>query len=92
LVELKRKNSKLICPICLKRMGLKKAYRFLRGKKSMFKNEKEFFNHVENEHGQVVVREGETEEEAKERCRKKGIYQDPQKCQCADCKRKRGER
>lgn len=85
------KPKRLICPICLKREGIRQAARILRGKGSRFETLEELFEHIENEHGKVVVREGETKEEAKERCRKKGIYSDPEKCQCTDCKRRRGE-
>ena len=43
------------------------------------------YEHIENVHGIVVVREGETQKQAKERCAAKGIVKDRNKCQCQEC-------
>jgi predicted small metal-binding protein len=57
----------------------------------MFETMDELAEHLENEHGQVVIREGESEEEAVERCAKKGIVRDRMVCACKDCQRSRNE-
>jgi hypothetical protein len=55
------------------------------------KNDEELAKHLENEHGIIVKRNGETNEQAKERCKKKGIVEDRTKCKCNDCRRLRKE-
>ena len=75
------------CKLCTAKYGFSPA----RDKDRIFKTDEELFNHMEEWHGQIVVREGETEEEARERCAKKGIVEDMDKCQCRDCMERRGE-
>jgi len=55
-----------------------------------FKTDEEWYEHMESHHGVIVVRIGETKEQAIERCAKKGIHiSSLEKCQCEDCKEKR---
>ena len=78
--------SILTCKICVLTYGFK-----LSDKDRCFKKDEELYEHMENEHGQVVIREGETEKQAVKRCAKKGIVPELSKCKCKDCQRGRGE-
>jgi hypothetical protein len=55
----------------------------------MFDTEEQLFDHIENEHGIPVMREGETKEQAIARCAEKGIVSDRSECTCKDCERLR---
>lgn len=55
-------------------------------KEKSFKSDEELANHLEEHHGIIVTRNGETKEKAIERCAKKGIVSDRTKCSCFDCK------
>lgn len=76
----------LTCKKCVVELGFK-----LSDKDRIFETEEQFFNHLEEVHGTPVARKGETEEEAMERCAKKGIVPDKEKCKCRECREKRGE-
>ena len=56
-----------------------------------FETDEDFSNHLEEAHGQVVGRDGETVEDSFLRCAAKGIVQDRARCQCADCRELRGK-
>lgn len=60
-------------------------------KSKTFTTDEEHYDHMENVHGAFVIREGETEQQAEERCAKKGIVADRTKCQCEECKIFRNE-
>lgn len=76
----------IACKICVARYGL-------RGSEigDLPKTQEELAEHLENEHGMVVIREGETRQQADARCTAKGIVPDQTKCQCADCRKLRGQ-
>ena len=78
----------LACKICIVKTGIK--FGTDKGKK-IFETEEELYNHLENYHGRPVIRENETEQQAIERCAKKGIVEDRNICQCEECKKLRGE-
>lgn len=75
-----------VCTICVAKFGFKLA-----DKEKTFETDEELCEHLENFHGQVVIRKGETEEQAKNRCAEKGIVPDRSKCRCEECKLLRGE-
>lgn len=75
-----------VCPRCVAQFGFK-----LSDKDKTFETDEELHEHMENVHGVIVIREGEIEKEAKERCAKKGIVLDRTKCDCEECKILRGE-
>lgn len=79
-------KSLLACKICVAKYGFT-----LQDKDRIFETEEELFEHMENVHGIPVIREGETEADAKNRCAEKGIVEDVTKCQCEDCKNIRSE-
>lgn len=81
------KNNYLLCKLCVARDGIKGSALEEKG----FLSEEHLFAHIEMAHGVYVIREGETEEQATFRCAAKGIVPDKTKCQCEDCRRKRGE-
>jgi hypothetical protein len=66
----------LACKICIMEQGLK-------GSDIAFlpRTEEEFFDHMEKVHHNMVVREGETEEQAQERFLKKH----PEALTCKEC-------
>jgi hypothetical protein len=74
----------LTCKFCI----LTKGFR-LSDKDRIFDTDEHLAEHLENVHGQPVMREGETEEQAVERCAKKGIVPDRTKCKCKDCAEER---
>jgi len=76
-----------VCKICLAKHGLK-AWEI---KDKTFATDDELFDHLENAHGQIVMREYESAKEAEARCAAKGIVSDRLKCQCQDCKDWRAE-
>lgn len=86
LKKVKTDKSLFACKICVARYGLT-----LQEKDRIFETEEELFEHMENVHGIPVIREGETEADAKKRCAEKGIGEDVTKCQCEDCKSMRSE-
>lgn len=74
----------IACRYCITKKGLKGSEI-----KNLPQTDEEFANHVEETHGILVMREGETEEQTKQRCAKKGIVSDRMKCQCGDCREMR---
>ena len=74
----------MVCKICVSQKGYRLA-----NKESSFGVDNELYDHVENEHGIPVRRDGETRKQAKKRCREKGITNNKDTCQCGDCKRLR---
>jgi hypothetical protein len=70
----------LACKICVAARGLT-----LTSRDRLFDTDEELFEHLENVHGQVVMREGETKEAAILRCAAKGIVNDRNTCMCQDC-------
>ena len=70
-----------VCTKCIAQFG----FRFS-DKSKTFETDEELYEHMENVHGMVVMREGETEEQAEERCTKKGIIANRAICQCEECK------
>lgn len=76
----------IICKICVARYGFK-----LSDEDRIFNSEDELAAHLEDVHGSVVMREGETEEDAVKRCAEKGICADKKTCKCMDCQRERDE-
>ena len=77
----------MVCSMCIAKFGFK-----LSDKNKTFETDRELAEHMENVHGIIVIRKGETEKEAEERCAKKGIVSDRNKCQCEECKMLRGEK
>ena len=74
------------CKICIAKFGFRLA-----DKEKTFETDEELYEHLENFHGQIVKRKGETEEQAIKRCAEKGIVPDRSKCRCEECKLARGE-
>lgn len=74
----------MICPHCIDNYGEVGAEAMA----VLPETKEEVAEHLENyHHGHVVARPGETREEAKLRCEKKGMFpEDPQKCMCEECK------
>lgn len=56
-----------------------------------FTVDENWFNHLEEYHAVIVMREGETKEMATQRCAAKGIVEDRSYCQCKDCAAKRNQ-
>lgn len=75
-----------VCTKCISQFGFKLA-----DKNKIFETDDEYADHMENVHGMIIIRDGETEEQARERCDKKGIVSDRTICQCEECKILRGE-
>lgn len=75
-----------VCAICVAKFGFKPA-----DKEKTMEMDEELHEHLENFHGLIVMREGETEEQAKKRCAEKGIVADRSECRCEECKLLRGE-
>jgi hypothetical protein len=78
-------GSYRICPYCVAQRGIK-GFEL---KERDLSNDEDFANHLEEEHGIIVKRKGETEKQARARCAKKGIISDENKCNCTDCRTKR---
>ena len=76
-------GNRMLCKICVVERGCTI--------KDSFETEEELFNHIEMEHDIVVQRDGETEEEAWDRVKKKNPRIGAENCQCPDCKAKRRE-
>ena len=74
------------CIRCISQFGFK-----LEDRDKTFETDSEHADHMENVHGMVVIREGETKEQAQKRCAAKGIVPDRNVCQCEECKILRGE-
>lgn len=74
-----------ICPYCVAAKGLRGSELVKGGERDM-DDEEMWFSHLEDEHGIIVRRSGESEKQARERCLQKGIGGTA--CQCGDCKRK----
>jgi len=74
------------CVKCISQFGFKLA-----DKNKTFETDDELADHMENVHGIVVIRKGETGEQAEKRCATKGIVPDRDICQCEECKILRGE-
>ena len=72
------------CKYCIAKLGFS-----LRDKDRIFETDEELYEHIENWHGIPVIREGETNKQAKQRCAKKGIVEDRKKCKCKDCQEER---
>lgn len=70
-----------VCIKCIAQFGFR-----LSDKSKTFETDEELYEHMENVHGMFVSREGETEQQAEERCAKKGIVADRAICQCEECK------
>ena len=70
-----------VCTKCIAQFGFR-----LSDKSKTFETDEELYEHMENVHGMFVIREGETEKQAEERCAKKGIVADRTICQCEECK------
>lgn len=75
-----------VCTQCIAIFGFR-----LSDKSKTFTTDEEHYDHMENVHGAFVIREGETEQQAEERCAKKGIVPDKAICQCEECRIRRGE-
>ena len=76
-----------VCKECIAKFGFK-----LSDKGKTFETDEELYEHLEMVHGTPVIREGETEEECKKRCKAKGLSPDRSKCVCEECKIFRGEK
>ena len=74
------------CIKCIAQFGFR-----LSDKSKTFETDEEHYEHMENVHGMFVMRKGETEQQAEERCAKKGIVADRAICQCEECKILRNE-
>lgn len=70
-----------VCTKCIAQFGFK-----LSDSGKTFNTDDEYADHMENIHGMVVIRNGETEEDATKRCAEKGIVSDRTKCICEECK------
>ena len=70
-----------VCQKCIAQFGFR-----LSDKGKTFETDDELYEHMENVHGMIVIREGETEKEAQDRCAQKGIVSDRTKCVCEECK------
>ena len=77
-----------ICQYCVMRYGIKGSEIEERD----LSDDEEFANHLEEYHGMIVNRAGETEEQAVMRCAAKGIVSDETKCKCHDCREKRNSK
>ena len=75
-----------VCSKCIAQFGFR-----LSDKSKTFETDEELYEHMENVHGMFVMRKGETEQQAEERCAKKGIVADRTICQCEECKIRRNE-
>ncbi len=75
-----------VCKMCVAQFGFR-----LDDKSKTFETDEELYEHIENVHGIPVIRENETEQQAEERCARKGIVADRDLCQCEECKILRGE-
>ncbi len=70
----------ITCTICVGRNGFTLA-----DKDRIFESDNELANHMEDVHGIPVAREGETTDQAEERCAQKGVVVDRSICACKDC-------
>ncbi len=85
--KVKTQNNYKICKYCIITKGIKGSDLA----KEDLSNDEAFCEHIENVHGIVVKREGETKEDARKRCAAKGIVTDRTKCQCQECKEMRAK-
>lgn len=67
------------CRYCIASKGLRL------GDKHIFDTEEEFINHIEMEHDIPVTRDGETEEQTKERFAKQNPRAGGPDCRCPSC-------
>lgn len=70
-----------ICSYCVMKNGIKGS----EIKDKDLSDDETFANHLEEFHGIIVKRDGETKQQAIDRCALKGIVADESKCQCRDC-------
>ena len=70
----------ITCKYCIAKYGFS-----LKNKDRIFDTDSELADHIEEWHGIPVRRDNETEVECLDRCAKKGIIEDREKCQCKDC-------
>lgn len=83
--EIERKYR--ICRYCIMKYGIKGSEL----SKKHLETDEDLANHIEEVHGIPVIRERETEQQCLDRCAKKGIITDREKCKCQECKELRGE-
>jgi hypothetical protein len=77
----------IACKYCIMTKGLKGS-----DIATLPKTEEEFLEHIESEHNIAVRREGETDEQAKQRLfAKHPEARDPSTCKCPSCKARRTE-
>jgi len=76
-----------VCQKCIIQFGFR-----ISDKNKTFETDEELAEHMEIVHGIPVMREGEIEKECMERCAKKGLSPDRNKCVCEECKIWRGEK
>ena len=74
-----------ICTYCIMKYGIRGS----EIDEQDLSNDEAFANHLEECHGLIVRREGETMAHATKRCAEKGIVTDRAKCGCRDCREKR---
>ena len=75
-----------VCLICIAKFGFN-----LVDREKIMETDEDLYEHLENFHGLVVVREDETKDEAEKRCDEKGLSADRSRCRCEECKLLRGE-
>jgi len=76
-----------VCQKCIIQFGFK-----LSDKGKNFETDEELYEHFEMVHGIPVRRENETAKDAEERCAKKGLSENRNKCVCKECKIWRDEK
>lgn len=76
---------RLACRYCIADKGLRLSSPWI------FASEEELFNHIEMMHDLVVIRGGETDDEAFSRVKAKNPRIGIDDCQCPSCKAKRGD-
>ena len=74
-----------ICKHCIAKYGIRGS----EVAEQDLSDDEAFYNHIEEYHGIPVKREGETEQQASDRCAAKGSVPDSAKCKCRDCREKR---
>ena len=74
-----------ICSYCVMKYGIRGS----EIDEQDLSDDNKFADHLEECHGMIVKRKGETNSQAIKRCAKKGIVSDETKCQCRDCREKR---
>lgn len=75
------------CKFCIAKKGLKGSE--LKTCGYCFETEEELFNHIEMEHDLVIMREGETEEQATTRVKAKNPRLGTKDCRCPACLERR---